>query len=87
MTREQWRQKFEDILDTDCPRGIGYLSRTLTKWEQDRFCDHLYDLVEIEKLILDPGELCRLLVDTQGMRSQYERAIEIIRRLVVKNAP
>lgn len=82
MTREQWKKKFEEILDVDCPRPTGLLTRTLTKWEQDRFCDHLYDLIEIEKLILDPERLCRMLVDTNRMRSQYERAVEIIRRLI-----
>ena len=87
MTREQWRQKFADILNVDCPQGMGYLSRTLTKWEQDRFCDHLYDLISAEKMILDENKLCQILVDTERMRSQYNRAIEIIRRLLSESMP
>lgn len=81
MTREQWKQKFNEILDVDSPRSWGNAySRTFTMSEQDRFSSHLYDLLVAEKTIIDPEWLCRVLVDTERMRSQYDRAVEILRR-------
>lgn len=80
--REQWRQKFNEILDVDSPRQWGNAySRTFTMGEQENFSNHLYDFLVAEKIIIDPEWLCRILVDTERMRSQYNRAIEILRRL------